>query len=743
MLRPLKTYRTLLMAGLTLATMNARAATSEYSNAPSSVHDGSAVAAILRGEINEQVGAKKQRCEPDTMKNGVCRVRSYPCKKDLVSINAIYYEKDFLNVRLCNAENLPAEQALQAIGIELKERVINGDSEGYGMYATNSPYVFVELREWEKPKLVFYNLYAIAPGSDWYQLLPVQNTAYMIEKLESNKTGLSILPLALCPTDPLRDKFIALLQEARRNEPPRMLTPFSLWAIDRQLMLCGHGEEARNQVLQPVEAGRWYAFADAKGKMLTSLPPSIKTSVADTLLKASNYDKARDYLTLLEKSLEILLDKPEELAGYLAKLHQEATTPEQRDVIDSLDQLAQLLPPSPENSEACWQTQYPRVQQAYSQRHYATAFYLAFACAPKKQPLKGTAVMTSALSHEPDIALAQISTALYQQIGLRGAFSREVPYGWDRVTRRFEQFQYYAQPSDVTVPELKISIDLGDQIKSESVAGYTRWVGPSVREQEETRQTLLNTATGEANQLLSRREALLAAIDSAQAAIDNAGVIEYRAEGRTAPSGLVNNTRIWTDRFGIQHTETTTSTQGGQTFGGTSLTLKADTSRSRKLKADAQAELEDVNRRLASLKSTTLTRYDTMQPQEQKREEVAATMRWSGTDKVTVRAEVSVLGYRAGEDFSFDFNDSDGYRDAMTELQMLSYKRADFRIEHALDNVTRDIVGQRVAAWLQSLPPSPSKQLEQELLEAAVVSYPVDFQKLMAVKLKLMGEDKP
>lgn len=256
MLRPLKTYRTLLMAGLTLATMNARAATPEYSNAPSSVYDGSAVAAMLRGEINEQVGAKKQRCEPDAMKNGVCRVRSYPCKKDLVSINAIYYEKDYLNVRLCNAENLPAEQALQAIGIELKERVINGESEGYGMYATNSPYVFVELREWEKPKLVIYNLYAIAPGTDWYQLLPVQNTAYMIEKLEYNKSGLSFLPLALCPTDPLRDKFIALLQEARRNEPPRMLTPFSLWAIDRQLMLCGHGEEARSQVLQPVEAGR-------------------------------------------------------------------------------------------------------------------------------------------------------------------------------------------------------------------------------------------------------------------------------------------------------------------------------------------------------------------------------------------------------------------------------------------------------------------------------------------------------
>lgn len=743
MLRPLKTYRTLLMAGLTLATMNARAATPEYSNAPSSVYDGSAVAAMLRGEINEQVGAKKQRCEPDAMKNGVCRVRSYPCKKALVSINAIYYEKDFLNVRLCNAENLPAEQALQAIGIELKERVINGESEGYGMYATNSPYVFVELREWEKPKLVIYNLYAIAPGTDWYQLLPVQNTAYMIEKLEYNKSGLSFLPLALCPTDPLRDKFIALLQEARRNEPPRMLTPFSLWAIDRQLMLCGHGEDARSQVLQPVEAGRWYQFADAKGKMLTSLPLGIKTSIADTLLKVSNYDKARDYLTLLEKSLEILLDKHEELAGYLAKLHQEATTPEQRDVIDSLDQLAQLLPPSPENSEACWQTQYPRVQQAYSQRHYATAFYLAFACAPKKLQPENTAVMTGALSREPDIALAQISTALYRQIGLRGTFSREVPYGWDRVTRRFEQFQYYAQPSDVTVPELKISIDLGDQIKSEGVSGYTRWVGPSVREQEETRQTLLNTATGEAKQLLSRREALLVAIESAQAAIDNAGVIEYRTEGRTAPSGLVNNTRIWTDRFGIQHTETTTSTQGGQTFGGTSLTLKADTSRSRKLKADAQAELEDVNRRLASLKSTTLTRYDTMQPQEQKREEVAATMRWSGTDKVTVRAEVSVLGYHAGEDFSFDFNDSDGYRDAMTELHMLSYNRNDFRMEHALDNVTRNIVGQRVASWLQSLPPSPGKQLEQELLEAAVVSYPVDFQKLMALKLKLMGEDKP
>ncbi len=708
-------------------------------NKPSSVYDGSAITAMKQGEISSQVGAKKHTCEPYALDNNICRWRTYTCKPNQIIINKIEYKENYLQATLCNIENLSAEQATHAIGIQLKERIGNATSDNYGIYKTDSPYLFAEIQEYDKNNLKLYYLYSITPNSNWYGTLPIENTALYIEKLNTYTQGYSFLPLATCPSDKYRDEFIQTLQKVRPSPPPKTLHEWDLWRIDKQLFLCGHEDEARAQVLTPIETGRWSALTNTEGLLLSALPNDVKEQIANSLLSMDNREQVQEYLELISKTLNLIENNPEELAHYFEQQLQKSQPTQQQAIFALKTAIQPVLVANQQSPQQCWQQRYSHIQQAYQQRLYATAFYLAVDCKPQvyKQKID---INDNTLNENIDIAVAQIAGNLYKHIGLRHHFKPETNnYDWQAIDRHFANIATYYQglTEQITVPELFYEITLDNSIKSEFIKGYSYWEGASNSEQEATRQKMLNEATDEVKQLINRRDELLTVIDKAQSAIDNAGSVEYKTQGRSAPSGIVNNTQIWTDRFGIQHTETSYSKQGGQTFGGVTVTIPKDTSDARKLKQQAQNELIDINKRLSYLKTDTLSRYEQMQPKAQKQVFISDKMKWSGYGTVNISATAPTLNYQASDKVSFDFDDPDGYRDEMTELQMLSYHRNDFRLQELFEKLTFPVIKQRVDTWLNTLPDSTHKQLERDLLNTMIVNFTDNYQHTL-VKQKLL-----
>lgn len=690
--------------------------------------DGSVIEAMKRGETGSSLGAGDTECWL-TGDRG-CHERKRKCRDgETDTIADLMLNAGHAAAEICRGSERPAADTLARFGMQLGERVGSVQRyPGYGIYRTSAPQVFARLRETQPnaPRDVRMGLdllYAIPLGADWRQVLPVAGYEDLMTSMKEGDFALLPVP---CDADPARDRFIEAVLQTRQNLPASGDVRVA-WALDRQLMLCGREDEARSRVLENVEAGKWPTMKDHSVQWIAAFPES-RPYLVTALLKAENADQAANLLEAYQTAVSFALYSPDVVRDYLA----EGKTSVSDYPMWAFKPLIEMLVRQ-DTSDQCWPKRRALAQRAYEQKRYLTALTLGKQCVFTRvnlDEIDKKPKPSATLSPDVDVALRQTNFALIQAIGLidldwgRKSIGEEgylSPF-W-QASNGYDYIYYSDYMASLWLPTIKSTVVVDtSRLSARTVEGHMVTLGPSLSQQEADRQKLLDSATGEARTMIARRDELLATIRRAEQAIAGAGSVEYRTEGRTAPSGIVNNTRIWTDQYGVQHTERTTSQQGGQNFSGTSLTLKSDTSASARLKRQAETELAEVERRLEALKVKTLSRYDAMKAEPPKRQWVDSRFVWEGVAPVTV--SVSAFGRTNTETLEVDFSSDNGADNVMSQLG----NRADERMKETLKRLTQPFIDARLNDWLHQVQGSAEEvEVETWLAQSLVWKNGGDF----------------
>lgn len=614
-------------------------------------HDGSAANAFVRGDFDPSLGASDAACiESDA--SGTCKKRQRRCADDDVrGFTEIAFDPKRIEFFPCDT-HFPVGKMMREFDLRLGPQV--GTSMNYGkpVYATDNPRIFVELRT--AGGLTVHAFYLVAKGVDWRGALPLRGKD---DPEAPWKLGSYV---AACPSDQ-REHILrgtrAELQTASTTDADRR------FLLAAQLSACGQEEEAATHILG-TGAGSMWDSARPNALAIAELSPSLRRETAHHLLTAPSRSEA---VARLDNVARILVDAAQGAYWVAEGALPNGWIPGPSSASVFRPYIAKLANTGPE----CWVRREAAVRKAAQDGRYATAATVLSTCwQGERQSLtpKGGAAN---FSGDADAHRRELARVLVLALGRQVSFEPEhLRPNWNPVTPlvgRISALTHVDFENLGALPKMRQSVTLdvsGVDIKETAAHSYS--VGPSEAEQKAEWQRFTGEVTAEAKRLMLRRNALLEEIAAADSAIKNAKPTEYRSSASKAPEGTVTTKREWTDRFGVTHTETTTTKQGGQTMGGVRVSVAADTSASEAKKRSAERELAEVLAKLSALESKARTKSANTKLTKPETRTARASVAYRGFAKV--RLSLAADGNEKVGDLRVDFTSSDGAYGAIDQL---------------------------------------------------------------------------
>lgn len=678
-------------------------------------HDGSAAAAFVRGDFDPNLGASDATCiESDA--SGTCKKRERRCVDgDVRGFTAIAYDPKRIGFWPCDTQ-FPVDKMMREFDLRLGQQVGTSTDYGKPIYATDNPRIFVELRT--AGGLTVNAFYLIARGADWRVALPLDGSSDpgAVWKLGSL--------VADCPTD-RREHILkgtrSELQTASTLDADRR------FLLAAQLSACGEEEEATSHILGSDARSMWDS-ARPNALAIAELSPSLRKLTAHHLLTSPSRSEAA---ARLDNVARILVDAARGAYWVAEGARPNGWIPGPSSAAVFRPYIARLADTGPE----CWPRREATVRKAAQDGRFATAATLLSTCRKGERQSITPKAGAPNFSGDADAYRRELARALVLALGRQVVFEPEhLRPNWNPatpLTSRISALTLVDFETLAGLPKMRQSITMdvsGVDIKETAAHSYT--VGASEAEQKAEWQRFTGEVTAEAKRLLARRNALREEIAAADAAIKNAKPTEYSRAGSKAPEGTVTTKREWTDRFGVTHTETTTSKQGGQTMGGVRVTVAADTSAAEAKKSAAERELTEVLAKLSALESKAQTKSANTKLTKPETRQARASVAYRGFAKV--RLSLAADGDEKVRDLRVDFTSSDGAYGAIDQLA----QKGDDDVTRAFQQLALPVFERKRDELLGHAKGTPTELADERVLLDALLGKDSPSNDLVSVRLR-------
>lgn len=678
-------------------------------------HDGSAAAAFVRGDFDPNLGASDATCiESDA--SGTCKKRQRRCADgDVRGFTEIALDPQRIGFWPCDT-HFPVDKMMREFDLRLGQQVGTSTDYGKPVYATDNPRIFVELRT--AGGLTVHAFYLIAKGADWRAALPLKgaNDPEPLWKLGSL--------VADCPSDQ-REHILkgtrAELQTASTLGADRR------FLLAAQLSACGEEEEATERIFGSDARSMWDS-ARPNALAIAELSPNLRKLTAHHLLTAPSRSEA---VARLDNVARILVDAARGAYWVAEGSLPNGWIPGASSAAVFRPYIARLADTGPE----CWSRREATVRKAAQEGRFATAATLVSTCRKGERQSITPKAGAPNFSGDADAYRRELARALVLALGRQVVFEPEhLRPNWNAatpITTRIAALTNVDFETLAGLPKMRQSITMdvgGVDIKETAAHSYT--VGASEAEQKAEWRRFTGEVTAEAKRLIARRNALREEIAAADAVIKNAKPSEYSSSGSKAPEGTVTTKREWTDRFGVTHTETTTTKQGGQTMGGVRVTVAADTSASEAKKRAAERELAEVLAKLSALESKAQTKVANTRLTKPETRTTRASVAYRGIAKV--RLSIAADGTEKVSDLSIDFTSSDGAYGAVDQLA----QKGDDTVTRSFQQLARPIFERKRDELMGHAKGNPTELADERVLLDALLGTDAPSSDLVWVRLR-------